>query len=90
MTPKRFKLHPESNQWIWDTEAKTKKHKVYSSIDAKELINLLNELHEKNERLRKAVDNCQFRTLHLLDYIKEKDVVTHQEIKDWWNSEVMK
>ena len=54
-----------------------------------EVVRLLNELHEKNERLQKAVDNCQFRTLDLLDYIKEKETVTHQEIKDWWNSKVM-
>ena len=53
-----------------------------------EVVRLLNELHEKNERLQKAVDNCQFRTLDLLDYIKEKETVTHQEIKDWWNNEV--
>ena len=51
-------------------------------------INVEKELLEENERLRKAVDNCQFRTLDLLDYIKEKETVTHQEIKDWWNNEV--
>ena len=60
-----------------------------TKFDAMEVCELLNELHEENERLRKAVDNCQFRTLDLLDYIKEKETITHQEIKEWWNSKVI-
>ena len=52
-------------------------------------VDIEEELLKENKRLRKAVDNCQFRTLDLLDYIKEKETVTHQEIKDWWNSKVM-
>ena len=49
MTEKRFAISSESNQNIWDNEKKC----YYSSIDAKQLCDLLNELTEENERLQK-------------------------------------
>ena len=95
MTTKRFRSGLAKNDEFSDEiiDELTGKHYFDSTKDdyvfSEEIVDLLNELHKKNEKLQKAVDNCQFRTLDLLDYIKEKEIVTHQEIKDWWNSEVM-
>lgn len=94
---KRFNYHYDGfgAYYLCDKEEGTYEEGIIGEIwadksDMTDLVNLLNKLNDENEELRKAVDNCQFRTLDLLDYIKEKGTVTHQEIKDWWNSEVMK
>ncbi|WP_405285928.1 hypothetical protein [Methanobrevibacter sp.] len=45
MTKQRFITHWENNQWIFDTET----GKTYSSIDAKKLIQLLNDLDDERK-----------------------------------------
>jgi len=45
MTEKRYYISSDSNQNIYDTEEKC----YYSSIDAKKLCDLLNDLHEEKE-----------------------------------------
>lgn len=47
-----------------------------------ECCNLLNKLSEKNQ-------NLQFLIIEMLDFIKENDGVTRQEMSDWWNNKVM-
>lgn len=47
-----------------------------------ECCNLLNKLAEKNQDL-------QFLIVDMLDFIKENDGVTRQEMSDWWNNKVM-
>jgi hypothetical protein len=45
MTKQRFITHWENNQWIFDTET----GETYSSIDAKKLIQLLNDLDDERK-----------------------------------------
>lgn len=46
----------------------------------------LNELSEENEQLKKANDRLLFRIVDMLDYIKNKGAVTHNEMREWWNN----
>ena len=94
-TIQRLKMETEelnedamSYQTLYEQQKQTIQ-RLKQNIDELLSVNVEEELLKENKRLRKAVDNCQFRTLDLLDYIKEKETVTHQEIKDWWNSKVM-
>lgn len=93
MTDERFKLNPmcdnRANIWYGLYDSKEREYVCDTWKGSEKCCRLLNDLNDENEKLRKAVDNCQFRTLDLLDYIKEKETVTHQEIKDWWNSKVI-
>ena len=43
---------------------------------------LLNKLSEENEQLKEDNRRLQFRTVDMLDYIKRKGAVTHQEMKE--------
>ena len=51
MTTKRFCISSDSNQNIYDIKEKC----YYSSIDAMKLCDLLNELHEENQQLKKEL-----------------------------------
>ena len=44
------------------------------------------ELEMENEKLREKNRRLEFRIVDMLDYIKGKGAVTHQEMKDWWNT----
>ena len=43
-------------------------------------------LSDENEQLKKANDRLHFRIVDMLDYIKNKGAVTHNEMREWWNS----
>ena len=73
-----------------DTENKSFYFIVDSLANVESFCNRLNSLNDENKRLKKANDRLQFRTVDMLDYIKAKGTVTHQEIKDWWNNMIMK
>ena len=46
----------------------------------------LERLEKENKRLKEKNRRLEFRTVDMLDFIKEKGTVTHQEMKDWWNT----
>ena len=50
--------------------------------DVQKVCDKLNKLAEKNR-------NLQFLIIEMLDFIKENDGVTRQEMSDWWNKKVM-
>lgn len=49
----------------------------------------LNELYDENQKLKEANQDLQHKLLAILDFINEKETVTHQEMKDFWNEMVM-
>lgn len=49
----------------------------------------LNELYDENQKLKEANQDLQHKLLAILDFINEKETVTHQEMKDFWNKMVM-
>ena len=51
-------------------------------LDDTQVFDLANKLAEKNQ-------NLQFLIIEMLDFIKENDGVTRQEMSDWWNKKVM-
>lgn len=53
MTEKRFTISSDNNQNIYDAEEKC----YYSSIDAKKLCDLLNELSTENRQLKKQLES---------------------------------
>lgn len=49
----------------------------------------LNELYDENQKLKEANNHLHYMLLAILDFINEKETVTHQEMKDFWNEMVM-
>ena len=49
----------------------------------------LNELYDENQKLKEANQDLHHKLLAILDFINEKETVTHQEMKDFWNEMVM-
>lgn len=85
MNEKRF----FAEDWLmYDTE-KSDKGKIYQHITTREAVLLLNELYDENEKLKEANQDLQHKLLAILDFINEKETVTHQEMKDFWNEMVM-
>ena len=54
--------------------------KFYAPCEHK-LCDTLNNLHDKNRRLESLI-------VEMLDYIKDKGAVTHNEMKEWWNNRI--
>ena len=78
MNEKRFYISSKSNQNIYDTEKKC----YYSSIDAKKLCELLNELIEENKELKER-NNRQYKQLDdLCQLIEQKDWRALSDIMD--------
>lgn len=40
----------------------------------------------KNKELRETNQSLQFKIIDMLDFVKEKGIVTREEIKEWWNN----
>ena len=50
---------------------------------------IIDKLNDENEQLKKANDRLQFRIVDMLDYIKDKGAVTHNEMREWWNNAII-
>ena len=79
----RFDIHPESNQWIIDMDT----GKKYSSIDAKELLPLLNNLSNKNNLLDEGLKECELtknimkeRLVNYYDLCEKHNVYSAKEL----------
>ena len=77
MTEKRFQYNVNKNSIEYN-----EKHFAYCNGEQNKIANKLNKLAEKNQ-------NLQFLIIEMLDFIKENDGVTRQEMSDWWNKKVM-
>ena len=62
-----------------DTETKNFYFIVDDTANVQSFCNRLNKLHDRNRRLESLI-------VEMLDYIKDKGAVTHNEMKDWWNA----
>lgn len=70
----------------------TKTENVYLTVQA--FLNFVNNdllaknyrLKEENEKLKEKNRRLEYKTVDMLDYIKEKGTITHQEMKEWWNT----
>ena len=52
-------------------------------------LNHIHDLEEENNKIKKANRNLQSEIIEMLDFIKENDGVTRQEMADWWNKRKM-
>lgn len=52
-------------------------------------LNYIHDLEEENNKIKKANRNLQSEIIEMLDFIKENDGVTRQEMADWWNKRKM-
>ena len=46
------------------------------------------EVEKENDELKQENKQLQFRIIDMLDFIKENDGVTRQEMKEWWNNKL--
>lgn len=52
-------------------------------------LNYIHDLEEENNKIKKANQNLQSEIIEMLDFIKENNGVTRQEMADWWNKRKM-
>ena len=62
---------------------------VTGRYTSKDIVDLLNEQDAVIKRLKKENQGLQFKIMDMLDFVKEKGTVTREEIKKWWNGDVM-
>ena len=55
---------------------------------ARERSKALSKLQKENDELKQENKQLQFRIIDMLDFIKENDGVTRQEMKEWWNNKL--
>ena len=65
-----------------DTQSKTFYFIADDPANVQCFCDRLNKLHDRNRRLESLI-------VEMLDYIKDKGAVTHEEMKNWWNSTIM-
>ena len=53
-----------------------------------EFIEKVNSIIKENDELKQENKQLQFRIIDMLDFIKENDGVTRQEMKEWWNNKL--
>lgn len=62
-----------------------------SKEDSQKVVDLLNELADENEQLKKENQGIQDKVMRLLDYVETNEslgLITRREIKKWWNGDV--
>ena len=55
---------------------------------ARERSKALSKLQKENDELKQENKQLQFRIIDMLDFIKENNGVTRQEMKEWWNNKL--
>ena len=51
-------------------------------------VDKIKEVEKENDELKQEIKQLQFRIIDMLDFIKENDGVTRQEMKEWWNNKL--
>ena len=51
-------------------------------------VDKIKEVEKENDELKQENKQLQFRIIDMLDFIKENDGVTRQEMKEWWNNKL--
>ena len=82
MTEKRFTMKYENDLLEISTITDTS---INGELSAEEICDLLNQINDENKRLKQQNRVLEFRLIDMLDYIKKKGTVTHEEMKKWWN-----
>ena len=68
-------------------------HETYGTFQGdnesmEEFIEKVNSIIKENDELKQENKQLQFRIIDMLDFIKENDGVTRQEMKEWWNNKL--